>query len=109
MGTVRIKPLSEKALVIRGKQPQAKVIQLIPNQIITRRVVRKILLKNGVAHPNVKEDILKMVVIERHRATGNIGIGFVQGFGLKKGAIGSTVAARPPITLSSWERTIRTS
>ena len=92
MGTVRIKPLSEKALVIRGKQPQAKVIQLIPNQIITRRVVRKILLKNGVAHPNVREDILKMVVIERHRATGNIGIGFVQGFGLKKGAIGSTVA-----------------
>jgi adenine deaminase len=31
-------------------------------------------------------------VVERHKATGNIGIGFVQGFGLKKGAIGSSVA-----------------
>ena len=92
MGTVRIKPLSEEALVIRGEQPQAKVIQLIPDQIITKKAVRNILLKNGIAHPNVREDILKMVVIERHQATGNIGIGFVQGFGLKRGAIGSTVA-----------------
>ena len=92
MGTVRIKPLSEKALVIRGEQPQAKVIQLIPDQIVTKKAVRNILLKNGIAHPNMREDILKMVVIERHQATGNIGIGFVQGFGLKRGAIGSTVA-----------------
>jgi adenine deaminase len=92
MGTVQIKPLSEEALVVRGEQPQAKVIQLIPDQIITKKAVRKILIKNGIAHPNVREDILKMVVIERHQATGNIGIGFVQGFGLKKGAIGSTVA-----------------
>ena len=38
------------------------------------------------------QDILKIVVVERHRATGNIGIGFVQGFGLKRGAIGSSVA-----------------
>jgi adenine deaminase len=54
--------------------------------------VKKILLKDGVAYPNIKEDILKIVVVERHQATGNIGIGFVQGFGLKKGAIGSSVA-----------------
>ena len=40
----------------------------------------------------MKEDILKIVVVERHKSTGNIGIGFVQGFGLKKGAIGSSVA-----------------
>ena len=92
MGTVQIKPLSEEALVIRGEQPQAKVIQLIPDQIITKKEVREVLLKDGIAHPNVREDILKMVVIERHQATGNIGIGFVQGFGLKRGAIGSTVA-----------------
>ena len=46
----------------------------------------------GVAYPNIKEDILKIAVVERHQATGNIGIGFVQGFGLKKGAIGSSVA-----------------
>jgi adenine deaminase len=45
-----------------------------------------------VALPNFREDILKIVVAERHHATGNVGIGWVQGFGLKRGAIGSSVA-----------------
>jgi adenine deaminase len=91
-GTVRIKPISEEALIIRGQGTRVKVIQLIPEQIITKKVVRTIPVKNGIAYPNVKEDILKIVVIERHRATGRMGIGFVQGFGLKNGAVGSTVA-----------------
>jgi adenine deaminase len=92
IGTLRIKTPSQEGLTLRSRQPQAKVIQLIPNQIITKKAIREIPLKNQIAHPNVEEDILKMVVVERHRATGNIGIGFVEGFGLKKGAIGSTVA-----------------
>jgi adenine deaminase len=91
-GSVRIKPLKKDALLLRSNHPLAKVIQLIPDQIVTKKVMKKILLKDGVAHPNIKEDILKIVVVERHKATGNIGIGFVQGFGLKKGAIGSSVA-----------------
>ncbi|NIV57735.1 MAG: adenine deaminase, partial [Actinobacteria bacterium] len=37
-------------------------------------------------------DLLKIAVIERHRATGNVGVGFVRGFGLQRGAIASTVA-----------------
>jgi adenine deaminase len=91
-GSVRIKPLKNNSFLLHSDQPLAKVIQLIPDQIITKKGVKKILLKEGVAHPNIKEDILKIVVVERHKATGNIGIGFVQGFGLKKGAIGSSVA-----------------
>jgi len=91
-GSVRIKPLHKDAFLLRSDQPLVKVIQLIPDQIVTKKVMKKILLKDGVAQPNTKEDILKIVVVERHRAIGNIGIGFVQGFGLKKGAIGSTVA-----------------
>ena len=91
-GSVRIKPLKKNSFLLRSDQPLAKVIQLIPDQIVTKKSVKKILLKDGVAYPNIKEDILKIVVVERHKATGNIGIGFVQGFGLKKGAIGSSVA-----------------
>jgi adenine deaminase len=91
-GSVRIKPLKKDSFLLRSEQPLAKVIQLIPGQIVTKKVMKKILLKNGVVHPNIKEDILKIVVVERHKATGNIGMGFVQGFGLKKGAIGSSVA-----------------
>jgi adenine deaminase len=89
---LRIKAIKNEDLLLRSDQLLAKVIQLIPGQIVTKKVMKKILLKDGVAYPNLKEDILKIVVIERHRATGNMGIGFVQGFGLKKGAIGSTVA-----------------
>ncbi len=90
--SVHIKPLKKDAFLLRSDQPLVKVIQLIPNQIITKKVTKKIILKEGVAYPNIKEDILKIVVVERHHATGNIGIGFVHGFGLKKGAIGSSVA-----------------
>lgn len=91
-GSIRIKPLKKDAFLLRSSNPLAKVIQLIPGQIITKKVMGKILLRDGVASPNIKEDILKIVVVERHKATGNIGIGFVQGFGIKKGAIGSSVA-----------------
>jgi adenine deaminase len=91
-GSVRIKPLKKDAFLLTSDQPLAKIIQLIPDQIITKKIVGKILLKDGVAHPNIEEDILKIVVVERHKATGNVGIGFVQGFGIKKGAIGSSVA-----------------
>jgi len=89
---LQIKAIKEESLTLPSDRPFAKVIQLIPGQIVTKKVMKKIVLRDGVAYPNVKEDILKIVVVERHRATGNIGIGFVQGFGLKKGAIGSTVA-----------------
>ena len=92
MGSVRIKPLHREALVLRSDQSLAKIIQLIPGQIVTKKIMKKIPLKDGVAHPDIKGDILKIVVVERHKATGNIGIGFVQGFGLKKGALGSSVA-----------------
>jgi adenine deaminase len=91
-GSVRIKSLKKDALLLRSDQSLAKIIQLIPDQIVTRKVMKRVFLKDGVAHPNVKEDILKIAVVERHKATGNIGIGFVQGFGLKTGAIGSSVA-----------------
>ncbi len=89
---LRIKAIKKNDLLLQSDQPFAKIIQLIPNQIVTKKRVEKISLKDGVAFPNIKEDILKIIVVERHRATGNIGIGFVRGFGLKKGAIGSTVA-----------------
>jgi adenine deaminase len=90
--SVRIKNIKNDAFLLRSNQPLVKVIQLIPDQIVTKKVMKKIVLRDGKALPNIKEDILKVAVVERHRASGNIGIGFVQGFGLKRGAIGSSVA-----------------
>ncbi len=90
--SIHLGPIRADSLLLKTHQPLAKVIQLIPNQIVTKKVIKRVFLKEGVAYPNLQEDILKIAVVERHRATGNIGIGFVQGFGLKKGAIGSSVA-----------------
>jgi len=42
--------------------------------------------------PDIGRDILKLVVVERHQATGNIGLGLVTGFGLKRGALASSIA-----------------
>jgi len=92
LGSVRVKPLKKDAFLLRTDQSLAKVIQLIPDQIVTRKAMERVLLRDGAAYPNLKEDILKIAVVERHKATGNIGIGFVQGFGLKNGAFGSSVA-----------------
>ncbi len=89
---LRIKPLRKDGLLLRSNQSLAKVIQLIPDQIITKKVIKRVVLRDGIAYPDIKEDILKIAVVERHCATGNVGIGFVRGFGLKRGAIGSTVA-----------------
>jgi adenine deaminase len=86
---LRYRPADFRVPARRGK---IRVIQIIPNQIVTREIIAapKIEANQVVADP--MRDILKMVVIERHHATGNVGVGFVRGFKLKQGAIGSTVA-----------------
>lgn len=90
--SMRLGTLKKESFSVRTTQPMAKVIQLVPNQILTRKVMKRVIVKDGMACPNPREDVLKIVVAERHHATGNAGIGWVQGFGLKKGAIGSSVA-----------------
>jgi adenine deaminase len=69
-----------------------RVIEIVPNQIVTKEFIIAPRIENGQIVANTARDILKMVVVERHRATGNVGVGFVHGFKLKNGAIGSTVA-----------------
>jgi adenine deaminase len=64
----------------------------VPNQIVTRQIIVTPRAENGQVVPDVARDILKLVVVERHHATGNVGVGFVRGFKLKSGALGSTVA-----------------
>jgi adenine deaminase len=69
-----------------------RVIEIVPNQIVTREVIVLARSERGFVVPDIKRDILKLVVVERHRATGNVGVGFVRGFKLRNGALGSTVA-----------------
>ena len=71
---------------------KVRALEVIPHQLITKSVISDVKVVDGNAISNVETDTLKICVIERHRATGNIGKGFVNGFNLKCGAIASTVA-----------------
>ncbi|TET75654.1 MAG: adenine deaminase, partial [Dehalococcoidia bacterium] len=90
--TVRIKPPMGKSLRIAAVDKTYPVIEIVPGQIITKKAMEKVKVVDGAVTPDVERDILKLVVVERHRASGNIGVGLVKGFGLKKGALASSVA-----------------
>jgi adenine deaminase len=90
--TVNIKPFGIDALKLKTQGATALTIEIVPGQIITRRKEVKVKTQDGLILPDIKQDILKAVVVERHHATGNIGVGLVCGFGLKKGALASSIA-----------------
>jgi adenine deaminase len=90
--TVRIKSPTAQSLKIAPAGETYSVIQIVPGQIVTKKVVEKIQVVDGVVACDLERDILKLVVVERHKASGNIGVGLVKGFGLKKGALASSVA-----------------
>jgi adenine deaminase len=88
---LRYNPAKDFALPANDAS-RIRVIEIVPNQIVTKERVETARIEKGVISSDVSRDILKLVVVERHRATGNVGIGFVRGFNLQKGALGSTVA-----------------
>jgi adenine deaminase len=92
MKTVTIKPMTSEHIRLRAKTDKARVIELIPDQIETWLRVMSISSLNGHVVADIEHDVLKLLVIERHRASGNVGFGLVKGFGLKSGALASTVA-----------------
>ena len=90
--TVRMAPLSTRDIRLRARTNRARVIELVPDQIETRQAIMPVPSKDGYVIADPDRDILRILVIERHKATGNIGFGLVKGFGLKSGALASTVA-----------------
>ncbi len=84
--------LSGIDLKIPAKSKRIRVIGIREGQILTDEKIVEAKVQDGLAVSNPNRDIVKLVVIERHHRTGNIGYGFVQGLGLKKGAIASTVS-----------------
>ena len=90
--TVRIKPFNIEALKLVARGGSFPVIEITPGQIITKKRIEQVKAKDGIVLPYLDEDILKLVVVERHKATGNIGLGLVKGFGLKRGALASSIA-----------------
>lgn len=90
--TVKLKPFRIEALRLPSSGDTKPVIEIVPGQIITKKIVALVKTADGVVVPDIEQDILKLVVVERHKATGNIGVGLVKGFGLKRGAIAGSIA-----------------
>jgi adenine deaminase len=90
--TVHLPKISVEHFRIKAQGGRAKVIETIPHQIITKKGIHEVKTEDGLAVADPSRDILKIAVVERHRGTGNIGLGFVTGFGLGNGAIASSVA-----------------
>lgn len=90
--TVNIKPFTVESLKLLARGETRPVIEIVPGQIITRKKIERVKIQDGAVLPDVSRDILKLVVVERHKATGNIGRGLVTGFGLKQGALASSIA-----------------
>ena len=91
-GTVNIRWLDKDDLKIKAESDTVKAIEVTSGLLVTKAVEAKVNIEDGYAISNIDDDVLKILVIERHKASGNIGKGFVKGFGLKSGAIASTVA-----------------
>jgi adenine deaminase len=90
-GSVKIRRLSADDFAIRANG-QVRVIGVDPGQIVTRALVAEPARRRGLAVADPARDLAKIAVIERHRRTGRVGLGFVSGFGLQRGAMASTHA-----------------
>ncbi len=90
--TMKVKPFEIESLRIPADGWHHPVIEIVPNQIITKSVNEKAKIVDSSVVADTKRDILKLVVVERHKATGNIGLGLVKGLGIKRGALASSVA-----------------
>src|SRR4051812_2650729 len=90
--TVRVAPTASNDFAIPWEGGQARVIGLIEGQIVTDELREELKVEDGFAVADPERDLAKIAVVERHLGTGRIGLGFVKGFGLKRGAIATSLA-----------------
>jgi adenine deaminase len=77
-------------IVAQGRR--ARMIEIIPDQVVTECSIKEVKRVGNLAVPDPQRDILKLAVIERHLASGRMALGFVRGFGMKRGALASSVS-----------------
>ncbi|MGC9104096.1 MAG: adenine deaminase [Candidatus Methanodesulfokora sp.] len=94
--TVKIRRLRKEDFEIKAPVKEGKikvrVIEALEGNVLTKSRVEELGVEDGLVLPDEKRNIYKVAVVERHKGTGNIGLGFVMGFGFKLGAVASTIA-----------------
>ncbi len=91
LDSVKANEVSAASFNIPARNSEADEIGVIPGKIITEHLKRALPVNGGKTQVDFEQDVLKVAVVERHKGTGNIGLGFVHGFGMKQGSIASSV------------------
>ncbi len=89
--TVKLAPVTAETFHAPGSGPATPVIGIIPGKILTEHLHADLPYRDGRRHADPERDLLKVCVLERHGRNGNIGRGFVKGFGFRQGALASSV------------------
>ncbi|GHE03426.1 adenine deaminase [Defluviimonas sp. 20V17] len=89
--SVKARRVEARDFRTKGNRAETPVIGILPGKIITEHLTETIVPSDGDKRPDTARDLIKIAVVERHGRNGNIATGFVRGFGLKAGAIASTV------------------
>ena len=89
--SVKARPVEAAAFDTPAFDGETPVIGVVAGRIITERVMMTLPAQDGLAEIDLAQDAIRVAVVERHGKTGNIGRGFVTGFGLQRGAIASSV------------------
>ena len=90
--TVRLAPVRAESFRLPAHGSQVRAIRVIPGQLLTGEEVAGASVRDGWLEADPGRDLAKVAVVERHHATGRVGVGFVTGIGLRRGAFASTVA-----------------
>ncbi len=90
--TVRPAPVSADDLALGPAASRVRVIEIVPGQLLTRALDDEPAVRDGSVVTDPARDLAKIVVVERHHSSGQVGRGLVRGFGLRAGAFASTVA-----------------
>jgi adenine deaminase len=91
LSSIKLDRVTPDVFRVAAGGPSGPVIGLIPGKILTEHLTASLLYRDGERHPDPDADILKVCVLSRHGTNRNVGRGFVKGFGLKRGALASSV------------------
>ncbi|MGM9923631.1 MAG: adenine deaminase [Bacillus sp. (in: firmicutes)] len=90
--TVVLGDYHQELLKLPMTSKHARVIEIIPNSIVTKNAEYPVTVEDGLFVPDTKEDLVKIAVVERHKGLGSVGVGIVKGFQLQSGAVATTIA-----------------
>ena len=90
-GSVKLDPVDVSAFAVPSSGPTGPVIGLIPGTVLTDHLRLSLPYADGLRERDLDQDALKVCVFSRHGKNRNVGRGFVKGFGLKRGALASSV------------------